>query len=395
MHVTFTSPILSYPPVGGPELRIANSLKALRQVSDVEVVPQQPLGEATQRFLTDLEIPIRDLPLPGVRARLLPTGSRADTALLARHLARQAKTSRSCAIWFGYGNISYPLMSAVRRSDPSQRLICDTDSVWSRFVRREVAVTTDRERRHQVEQQAQAKEQEEQSWVEMCDATTAVSEVDADYYRSLASDPSRIHVFSNGIDTADYDEPPPPPSDFRPPGLFLGGSFYAATSPMAHATQWVLDEVMPLLRQGESSPHLYIVGRGSDRIFGDVQAHDVTVLGEVASVLPFLANSVASLVPLFFESGTRFKILEAGALAVPVVSTTLGAEGIPVRDGTDAIIADEPERFAAAIREVCTDPSKRRSLGRNLQRLVSEHYSIDALADQAESILATVCEERL
>lgn len=392
MHLTFTSPHLSHPPVGGPELRIVNSVKALRRVADLEIVPQQPLSESTRDFLADLQVPIAPLPGPWATIARITGRPQWRTRGLARHLIELSTRRRSCAIWFGYGNISYPLMAEVARRDPSKKLVCDTDSVWSRFVRRELEVEGDPGRQREIRSEAEAKEREERAWVEMCHATTAVSEVDAAYYRELAPDPQRIHVFSNGIDTRDYAEPAAAPPGFRGPALFLGGSFYSPSSPMAHATRWVLDEVMPRLRGGGGhTPHLYVVGRGSDALFLDRESDDVSVLGEVPSVLPYLSNSAASLVPLFFESGTRFKILEAGALGVPVVTTTLGAEGIPVTHGVDALVADDADAFAAAVADACSNPSRRDALGSSLRDLVTEKYGIGALADQARSVLDHVC----
>ena len=91
--------------------------------------------------------------------------------------------------------------------------------------------------------------------------------------------------------------------------------------------------------------------------------------------------------PLRFESGTRFKILEAGACAIPVVSTTLGAEGIPAIDGKDILIADTPEDFANLIVKVINNPQMADHLGSNLRKLVAKHFSIDALATEGQNII--------
>jgi glycosyltransferase involved in cell wall biosynthesis len=90
---------------------------------------------------------------------------------------------------------------------------------------------------------------------------------------------------------------------------------------------------------------------------------------------------------LKFESGTRFKILEAGACKVPLVSTTLGAEGIPVVDGKHVLIADEPNSFADAIVRLLEDKSLANKLAKNCQDLVKEQYSVETLLLEAKSIL--------
>ena len=77
----------------------------------------------------------------------------------------------------------------------------------------------------------------------MCEVTTAVSEFDAEYYRSIADDTSRIHVFSNVIDLDEYSSIPDKPEDFKNPSIFLAGS-YGANSAMNMAANWILDEVL-------------------------------------------------------------------------------------------------------------------------------------------------------
>jgi glycosyltransferase involved in cell wall biosynthesis len=94
------------------------------------------------------------------------------------------------------------------------------------------------------------------------------------------------------------------------------------------------------------------------------------------------------LVPLHFESGTRFKILEAGACGIPLVSTTLGAEGIPVVDGRDILLADEPAKFASAILRLLDDKSLAARLAANCRQLVQQQFSVARLSENAREILA-------
>ena len=91
--------------------------------------------------------------------------------------------------------------------------------------------------------------------------------------------------------------------------------------------------------------------------------------------------------PLRFESGTRFKILEAGACGIPVVSTTLGAEGIPVTHGRDILIADEPETFAESIVQLIANRDLAMGVGESLKMLVRDKHSVASLAQEGQSIL--------
>lgn len=290
-------------------------------------------------------------------------------------------------VWFGYGNISFPVIKAIRAARPQLKLVCDTDSVWSRFILRELPYTDSSRRRAAIERRGRQKEAEERAWVRLCDVTTAVSEIDAEYYRSISSEPERIRLFSNVIDLASYQDIPPPPAELKRPCMFLAGTFGHHNSPMDTAARWVLEKVLPLVQTQVPDVHFYIVGRGSDRTLGHAAGPSVTVMGKLPSVLPYLCHADVSLVPLKFESGTRFKILEAAACGVPIVSTVLGAEGLPVIDRQHLMIADGADEFAGAIIEIITNRSMAQGLAANSRELVRRGYSVDHLEEEARRIL--------
>jgi glycosyltransferase involved in cell wall biosynthesis len=156
---------------------------------------------------------------------------------------------------------------------------------------------------------------------------------------------------------------------------------------MEQAARWILDEVLPEVLKVFPDLHFYIVGKGSKEVLQDVRKPQVTITGMLPSVLPYLCHADVALVPLKFESGTRFKILEAAACVVPIVSTTLGAEGIPVEDGKHILIADEADAFVEAIVQLINDKSFAHGIAKNCYGLVKKDYSIEALTIEAEAIL--------
>lgn len=398
MKILFTTPVLEHPPAGGPALRIENSIKALARMGDVWLVsrvPENAIGGAqARRFYTGLARFFAYSPRAALSGNfVIRTLQKLFNRYLRPHadvdfLLRLFDAERMDLIWFGYGNISWPLIREIKRRRPEIKVVCDTDSVWSRFILRELNVESDPARRAKIEREGRAKEVEERDWTSQCDATLAVSEVDAEYYRSIATDPSRVHVFSNVIDLDTYRVAPEPAPDFRHPSIYLAGTFGHTNSPMDRAARWILDEVLPLVRNEIPQVHFYIVGKNSDVTLADARGPHVTVTGRLPSVLPYLTPADVILVPLMFESGTRFKILEAGACRKAVVSTVLGAEGIPVTDGRDIALADERQEFADAIVRLLRDPAQRQRLGDNLHDLVQENYSIDTLERQGRAILA-------
>lgn len=398
MRILFTSPILEHPAAGGPQLRIENSIKALVKLGEVTVVSRlrEKLigGPQASSFYAGLAHSFCFSPSAFLSENLVLRNLQklfykylhpdADADFLIRLFDK----GKMDVLWFGYGNISWPLIRAIKGRRPDIKVVCDTDSVWSRFLLRELEVESEPQRRAQIEHEGKAKEIEERDWTGLCEATLAVSEVDAAYYRSIAVDPARVHVFSNVIDLASYEKFPDAAPGLKHPSIYLAGTYGHAASPMDRAARWVLEEVLPLLRAEIPDLHFYIVGKNSELTLADAQGPNVTVTGRLPTVLPYLCHMDVVLVPLKFESGTRFKILESGACRKAVVSTTLGAEGIPVTDGQNILLADEPRPFAEAILRLLRDPGLRQRLGDDLHVLVQENYSVDTLVRQGRAVLA-------
>lgn len=400
MKILFTTPLLEHPPAGGPQLRIENTIKALSKVCDLDIIYRAyrpcPEVDAAALFYKNYTknystIYVNEFAgeVSGLRMWILRMRERIFRQMIQRHaefILNHVEQNGIDVVWFGYGNISYPLIKRIRNLRPSLRVICDTDSVWSRFVLRELPYAK-KIRKVLIFFSGLKKQREEKNLVEMCDVTTAVSEVDADYYRGLTTNVEKIHIFSNVIDVLNYTTPVPAPNSFKRPSIYLAGTFGHYNSPMDAAARWVLEDILPCVWRTHPELHFYIVGRDSDKGFGHLNNPRVTVTGRLESVLPYLQNSSIALVPLKFESGTRFKILEAGACSVPIVSTTLGAEGIPVFDGEHILIADTPNDFARAIIALLEDQQLAVRLAQNCYRLVSQHYSVEVLVEEAKNIL--------
>jgi glycosyltransferase involved in cell wall biosynthesis len=111
--------------------------------------------------------------------------------------------------------------------------------------------------------------------------------------------------------------------------------------------------------------------------------------------MPHLCYADVAIVPLRFESGTRFKILEAAACGIPIVSTTLGAEGLAVSHGEDILIADRPRSFADSIIRLIKDRDFALRVAKNLKTLVYEKYSLKSLTQEGQRILEYLLQKRL
>jgi glycosyltransferase involved in cell wall biosynthesis len=118
-----------------------------------------------------------------------------------------------------------------------------------------------------------------------------------------------------------------------------------------------------------------VVTNPSEKLLRAARESRVAVTGTVADVRPYLSKATVCVVPLRVGGGTRLKIFEALAMGKAVVSTSVGAEGLPLKDGTHFLRADAPSGFAAAVTSLLHSRSRRRELGLAGQLLVREHYS--------------------
>lgn len=399
MKILFTTPVLEHPAAGGPQLRIENSIKALSRVSKLFIISRNskslmggqdaidfylslcqsflfaPSAEkiSTNRYLRKIQ---------RIFSKLFNIGLIAD----AKYIVKVAQDNNIDIVWFGYGNISYDLIKLIKKIKPELKMVCDTDSVWSRFILRELPYETNPIRIAKIKAIGKAKQIEESQWVNTCDITTAVSDVDLQYYQDIARDKSKIMLFSNVIDMDTYKTPPSKPDGFISPSIYLAGSF-GPKSAMDKAARWFIEEIYPLVKKEIPNIHFYIVGNGSQHTLWDIKDDSISIMGKMPSVLPYLCHTDVSLVPLQFESGTRFKIMEAAACKVPIASTTLGAEGIPVVNGRDILIADEAQEFSNAVVKIIKDKAFSKNIADNCYALISKNNSIDSLIEEAKIII--------
>jgi len=378
-RILFTTPELQHPPRGGPKLRIENSIKALNRLSDLVIVsrvPAQQMGgdraiEFYQKFC---------------RKFLFMADVTPEAAALG--LSELATIDKSDVLWLGYGNISYEILHHLKALRFPLPVVIDTDSVWSRFVLRGLPYKPTFEDRCKAFASGWSKRWEEWWGTQVAHITTAVSPFDAEYYKLLTPRAGSVEVFSNVIDFDNYRNPPPNPG-LRKPSIYLAGTF-GPNSPMEEAALWITDRVLPLAYQTFPNLHFYVVGVGATEKMKERAGQNVTITGALDSVLPYLSHADVSVVPLKYESGTRFKIMEAAACRVPIVSTTLGAEGIPVTHGKDILIADSPEQFAQSIIQIIRDPQLGKRLAENCYQLIERDCSLSTATSQAEAILSSL-----
>jgi glycosyltransferase involved in cell wall biosynthesis len=159
--------------------------------------------------------------------------------------------------------------------------------------------------------------------------------------------------------------------------LFLGTLSYL---PNEDGVAWFIRDVLPAMRAREPRMTLRVAGVGMPEGLSMLLASDgVDFAGEVPDVAPEYAAACMLVVPLRAGSGTRIKILEAFAHGTPVVSTSIGAAGLDVRDGQHLLIADSPQELAQRCIQLAHDAALRESLTREALQWVTANHSIDVM----------------
>jgi polysaccharide biosynthesis protein PslH len=221
------------------------------------------------------------------------------------------------------------------------------------------------------------------------DLVLAVSDADRETFQRLYPDTLRTpaHVVQTGVDTT-YFAPAKAPE--RPAHLVFTGSM--DWLPNEDGMQYFVRDILPRIRQVEPEATLSIIGRApTPAVKRLAEDAGIEVTGRVDDVRPHIAAGTVYVVPLRIGGGTRLKIFEAMAMGKAVVSTTVGAEGLPVTPGQNIVIADEPARFAQAVVHMIRDGDARRTIEAEARRIVVERYDWAAVAlDFEEALRRTV-----
>ncbi len=211
----------------------------------------------------------------------------------------------------------------------------------------------------------------------------AVSEIDAKRMTSMFG-VSAVRPVSTGEDI-DY---------FRPPAASaaMGDLMFSGSMdwlPNVDAMEFFLAEVLPLIRAERPGTTVTIAGRSPDpRVMKAAQGLEgVSVTGSVPDMRPYMWGAKASIVPIRIGGGTRLKIYECMAAGLPIVSTTVGAEGLAYTNGEDILIADSPADFAAACLRLLTQEDERQAIAANALHLVETRFSWAAVTSEFEAIL--------
>jgi glycosyltransferase involved in cell wall biosynthesis len=356
----FFAPEAPYPLAGGGSLRSASLLEYLAHRYDVDIIvfrqpgapdPAGLIPARLARRITVLDLPANRRSFAARALRNAGRVVRRVPPLVDRFAGFSAAVARALGgTRYDLGVIEHSWCAPYleQLSSVCTRTVLDLHNVES-VLHARCAATGGRASAtaHRVFQGVS--EELERTWLPRFSLVLAPSQTDAELARAIAPR-ATVAVYPNALPPT-----PRPPASDQESIVFSGNMEY---HPNLSAVRFFRLEIWPRLRDRWPGLVWRLVGKNPAAVQrftrGDPR---IEVVGPVQDAVSELAHSRAAVVPLLSGSGTRLKILEAWAAGVPVVSTTLGAEGLPVRDGENVLVADSAEAFAGAVTRLlaCTD----------------------------------------
>jgi O-antigen biosynthesis protein len=339
-------------------LAVANT-EAERYVPQLEALGVQVLAGDRQAFSDMFGVPVARVGLPTFDFPAFVKSNRFDLALISF-----------------YTSAAY-YMPLLRKWSPDTEVVVDTvDIHWVR-ERRAAELNGD------VDAKAQAEEtyRRELATYRQADRLIAITNDERALLQGETGKSDDVIVIPNihelQLSNVPFEERT---------GLVFVGNFWHP--PNAEGLAWFLNEVWPLVKQEIPTITLQVVGKNAPDYLSTLVHHGIHATGWVESMVPYLANARLSIAPLLTGAGMKGKVGEAMSMGTPVVTTSIGAEGIGIDDGVHALVADSPQHFAAAITTAYSNPSLWFQLAENAAGLIADRYTPKAVTASIRKLVA-------
>jgi sugar transferase (PEP-CTERM/EpsH1 system associated) len=340
------------------------SERAKEYASKVVTVPFRPAAKFTARFFLDLA---RNLfsPLPYAIARY-------RSAEMQRQIEQLAAEADLIVCDFLAPSVNVPRVL-------QKPTVLFQHNVEAMIWERHAAVARNPVRRAYMREQCRRMHRFEAQQCDRFDHVVAVSEVDATEMRVRYRARPVSHI-ATGVDL-DYFIPSATGWSSNNALVFVGSMDWM---PNDDGILWFAADVFPHVRAMIPDATLNVVGRSPSAAMRQLASRvpGITVTGAVPDVRPHMIAAAVSIVPLRIGGGTRLKIYEAMAMGLPIVSTSIGAEGLPIAHGEHLLVADDARAQSAAVVQLLGDRTLARRLALNALSFVRENCSWDAVAEQ-------------
>jgi len=413
MKILFLTPQVPYPPQQGAALRNWGLISGLAERHEVAVLSFLSPGQSAElatRLQAACRIETVVLTTRTFRDRLrsLFTTRQPDMALrlasgtYAHRLAEWLARERFDVVHVG-GIEMAPFLDVIEAARPRPLMVFD--NLNCEYLLQKRAFLTDLaapgcwpgaaysfvqwRRLHRYEAEA----------CRRADHVLAVSDADAVALQALVPGLG-VTVVPNGVDTRAYraqsskSKAQTPNSKLQIPNSKFRGSesdlVFTGTMdfrPNVDAVLWFARKVLPRVRAQAPGAHLFVVGQRPHRRLDGLRSDPaVTLTGWVEDVRPYIAQAAVYVAPLRIGGGTRLKLLEAMAMGQAVVATRLGAEGYPVTDARELLLADTPADFTAAVVTLLRAPERRAELGQTARAFVERLYDWRVIVPRVETV---------
>ncbi len=266
-----------------------------------------------------------------------------------------------------YGTASF-LLDQARVAQPNARMIVDSIDVHFRRLLAKASLTW----KPEDVREAERIKKEELEVYRAADVVVTVNEPDQQF---LLSENNRMRV---EILPLIYSNCESSPQATRVPNslLFVGNFNH---EPNADAMRYFCGEILPLIASKRPNVKLTIIGSDPPEDIRAAASPHLEILGHVPDLNPYLQSSWVSIAPVRFGAGMNGKVGEAMAFGLPVVTTSVGAEGFGVTSGEDLLLADTAVEFANSVLRLLEDTELHARLAKNGQVFIKQHFSEEAL----------------
>jgi glycosyltransferase involved in cell wall biosynthesis len=388
-RLLFVVPWFLFPATTGGRIRTSQILRGMKGKA-FEITLASPVTPDAERLFADDIGAVCDRFVPWPEhgrgawrklSRLLHIPGRLPAAVaIDRSASGRAVIARELAAKPDLLVVDFPHAAVLLEGRPPVPSVLFTHNVEAEIYLRQVTVARDPVRRAVWSNQTRKMERYEREALSLFDRVIAVSERDAKHFRDRYGI-RNVFPIPTGVDLDFFAYHPP---GEEPLVVFTGSMDWR---PNQEGIEWLLREVWPEVRKGVPRASLKIIGRDPPaRLVRAAEGAQVEFTGFVDDVRPHARGAAACVIPLLVGGGTRIKAYEAMAQGCPIVSTTIGMEGLPAEPDRHFLLADKPREFAAALLSLLRDRAQGDRIAQEARRFVEASFSAERVAREFERI---------